>query len=185
LRGRIRRIEELAQIDELTGVLNRRYIMQALSEEMTRAQRSGDSCSIAIIDLDHFKGINDRFGHPVGDEVLQSFSIAVGANIRSVDWLGRYGGEEFVLVLPQISKEQATTVVNRLRKIVADLNWNAMSDALVVTMSAGVVQIRADEAPGEVLARADAALYRAKDKAKLRHECINQRSICMVGRSRR
>jgi diguanylate cyclase len=160
------RIEELAQIDELTGALNRRYIMQALSEEITRTRRRAEPCSIAIIDLDHFKRINDRFGHPVGDEVLQSFSIAVGANIRSIDRLGRYGGEEFLLVLPQVSKEQAAAAVNRLRKIVADLNWTAISDGLMVTMSAGVTQIHPDEAPGEILARADAALYRAKDAGR-------------------
>jgi diguanylate cyclase len=163
------RIEELAQIDELTGALNRRYIMQALSDEMARAQRGSEPCSIAIIDLDHFKRVNDRFGHPVGDEVLQSFSIAVGANIRSIDRLGRYGGEEFLLVLPHVSKEQATAAVNRLRKIVADVNWTAISDGLTVTMSAGVSQIQADEAPGEILARADAALYRAKDAGR---DCV-------------
>ena len=160
------RIEELAQIDDLTGALNRRYIMQALSDEITRAQRRTEPSSIAIIDLDHFKRINDRFGHLVGDEVLQGFSIAVGANIRSIDRLGRYGGEEFLLVLPHVSKEQATAAVNRLRKIVADVNWTAISDGLTVTMSAGVAQIRSDEAPGEILARADAALYRAKDAGR-------------------
>lgn len=160
------RIEELAQIDELTGVLNRRYIMRMLSEEMTRAQRSAEPCSIAIIDLDLFKQINDRFGHPVGDEVLRSFAIAVSANIRSIDRFGRYGGEEFLLVLPRVSKEQAIVAVNRLRKIVADLNWTAISDGLVVTMSAGVAQICSDEAPDEVLPRVDAALYRAKDAGR-------------------
>jgi diguanylate cyclase (GGDEF)-like protein len=162
------RIEELAQIDELTGALNRRYIMRALGEEVTRAQRSAEPCSIAIIDLDHFKRINDTFGHPVGDEVLQSFSIAVGANIRSIDRLGRYGGEEFLLILPNVSAEHASAAVNRLRRIVADLNWTAISDGLAVTMSAGVTQIRKDEAPGEILARADAALYRSKDAGRNR-----------------
>jgi len=160
------RIEELAQIDELTGALSRRYIMQALSDEMTRSQRRAEPCSIAIIDLDHFKRINDRCGHLVGDEVLQGFSIAVGANIRGIDRLGRYGGEEFLLVLPHVSKEQAAAAVNRLRKIVAEVNWTAISDGLTVTMSAGVTQIEPDETPGEILARADAALYRAKDAGR-------------------
>jgi diguanylate cyclase len=160
------RIEELAQIDELTGALNRRYIMRALDEEMTRARRSAEPCSIAIIDLDHFKRINDTFGHPVGDEVLQSFSIAVGANIRSIDRLGRYGGEEFLLILPHVSAQEAIAALNRLRRIVAALNWTAISGGLAVTMSAGVAQIREDETPGEILARADAALYRAKDAGR-------------------
>lgn len=101
--------------------------------------------------LDHFKRINDTFGHPVGDEVLQSFSIAVGANIRSIDRLGRYGGEEFLLILPYVSAEEATAALNRLRRIVAALNWTAISGGLAVTMSAGVVQICDDETPGESL----------------------------------
>ena len=160
------RVEELAQIDELTGVLNRRYIMRALSDEMARAQRSAEPCSIAIIDLDFFKRINDRFGHPTGDEVLRSFTIAVSANIRDIDRLGRYGGEEFLLVMPRASNEQATAAVNRLRGIFAELDWTAISDRLVVTMSTGVTRIRLDEPPDELLARADAALYRAKDAGR-------------------
>ena len=124
------------------------------------------SKSTLPVHLDHFKRINDTFGHPVGDEVLQSFSIAVGANIRSIDRLGRYGGEEFLLILPYVSAEEATAALNRLRRIVAALNWTAISGGLAVTMSAGVVQICDDETPGEVLARADAALYRAKDAGR-------------------
>ncbi|MGA2996210.1 GGDEF domain-containing protein [Bradyrhizobium sp.] len=162
------RVEELAQIDELTGVLNRRYIMQELSDEMSRAQRTAEACSIAMIDLDFFKRVNDRFGHPAGDEVLRSFAIAASANIRTIDRLGRYGGEEFLLILPRASKEPATLAVNRLREIVANLDWTAISDELVVTISGGVAQVRLDEAPDEVLARADTALYGAKDAGRNR-----------------
>jgi diguanylate cyclase (GGDEF)-like protein len=156
------RVERLSQIDDLTGVLNRRYIMRALTDEMARAQRSAEPCSIAMIDLDFFKRINDRFGHPIGDEVLRSFSIAVSANVRDIDRFGRYGGEEFLLVLPCASGYQATEMVNRLRKIVADLDWACVSNDLLVTMSAGVSQIRSNEPYDEVIARADAALYSAK-----------------------
>jgi diguanylate cyclase (GGDEF)-like protein len=152
------KVEALAQIDELTGVLNRRYIMQALNLEMVRTKRSAEPCSVAMIDLDFFKRINDRFGHPAGDEVLRSFAIAMSANVRSFDLMGRYGGEEFLLVLPRASKEQATAVVDRLREIVAALDWSAISDGLLVTISAGVTQFRSDEACDEILARADAAL---------------------------
>jgi diguanylate cyclase (GGDEF)-like protein len=160
------RIEELAQIDELTGVLNRRYIMRALNDEMVRAQRGTEPCSIALIDVDFFKRINDRFGHPTGDEVLRNFAVAVNANIRGVDRLGRYGGEEFLLVLPGSSREHAVAAANRLRDIVADFNWTAISHDLAVTISAGVAQVRPDEAPDEILARVDAALYRAKDNGR-------------------
>ena len=160
------RVERLSQIDDLTGVLNRRYIMRALTDEMARAQRSAEPCSIAMIDLDFFKRINDRFGHPIGDEVLRSFSIAVSANVRDIDRFGRYGGEEFLLVLPCASRYQATEMVDRLRKIVAGLDWTGVSDDLFVTMSAGVSQIRSSEPYDEVITRADAALYCAKDAGR-------------------
>ena len=134
------RIEELAQTDELTGVLNRRYITKALNDEAERAQRTGTPLSVAIIDLDFFKRINDTYGHPAGDEVLKSIAIAFNANIRQVDRLGRYGGEEFLLVLPDSGEHDAVAALDRLRKIVALLDWNAISDTLKVTISAGVAQ---------------------------------------------
>ena len=162
------RIEELAQIDDLTGALNRRYIMKALNEEMSRAQRSGTPCSMAIIDLDLFKRINDRYGHPVGDEVLKTFAIAVEANVRAVDKLGRYGGEEFLLVLPGSAEDQALIAIDRLRQIVADLNWNGVCDGLTVTISAGVSEVRQNDGADDIVARADAALYRAKEAGRNR-----------------
>jgi diguanylate cyclase (GGDEF)-like protein len=160
------RIEELAQVDELTGTLNRRYIMKALNEEMARAQRSHEACSVAIIDLDFFKQINDRFGHPVGDEVLRIFALSIGANIRNIDKLGRYGGEEFLLVLPGASTDRAAQTVDRLREIIADLNWTAISDGITLTMSAGICQARQNDSADDILARADKALYRAKDAGR-------------------
>jgi diguanylate cyclase (GGDEF)-like protein len=119
-------------------------------------------CSVAIIDIDHFKRINDGYGHPAGDEVLRSFAIALGAHMRGIDKLGRYGGEEFLLILPGSTREQASTAVDRLRAVFAAIDWNAISVDLQVTISAGVAQVRQDEAPEDILARADAALYRAK-----------------------
>ena len=105
LKAAYKRIEELAELDELTGSSNRRCIMRMLEEEIARATRSGSPCSIALIDLDWFKRINDAYGHPTGDEVLRTFSITMFANIRSVDRFGRYGGEEFLLVLPDMDTE--------------------------------------------------------------------------------
>jgi len=156
------RIEELARFDELTGALNRRMIMAALDEEMARAHRSEASCSVALIDLDHFKRVNDQYGHPVGDEALRTFAITVFANIRSVDKLGRYGGEEFLLVLPETGPNAGQRMLERLRAIIADLDWTAISPGMVVTMSGGITSLRADDSPDTALARADAALYRAK-----------------------
>lgn len=156
------RIEEFSQVDDLTGVLNRRSIMQTLRDQLADSERSGEPCAVAMIDLDFFKRINDRFGHPIGDEVLRSFAIAVGANARAVDRLGRYGGEEFLLVLPCIGGVEATEAVDRLRAIIADLDWSAISDELQVSVSAGVTQALPNEAVEDIVARADAALYRAK-----------------------
>ena len=106
LKEAYKRIEELAELDELTGSFNRRCIMRMLDEEIARAARSGSPCSIALIDLDWFKRINDAYGHPTGDEVLRTFAITMFANIRSVDQFGRYGGEEFLLVLPDTPADE-------------------------------------------------------------------------------
>jgi diguanylate cyclase (GGDEF)-like protein len=162
------RIEELAQVDELTGLLNRRYIMKSLNEEMVRAQRTGSACSVAIIDLDFFKRINDQFGHPVGDEVLRTFAITLFANLRSIDKLGRYGGEEFLMILPDTAKDQAVRSLDRLRSIVAQVEWAAISTMMNLTMSAGISEVRQEDSAADILARADAALYHAKDAGRNR-----------------
>jgi len=161
-------IEELAELDELTGSFNRRCIMRMLEEEIDRAGRSGSPCSIALIDLDWFKRINDAYGHPTGDEVLRTFSITMFANIRNVDRFGRYGGEEFLLVLPNMSAEQAAYALDRLRAIVADLDWSAFSPGMKVTISAGVATLNPNETSDTFLARADSALYAAKAQGRNR-----------------
>ncbi len=163
LKEAYKRIEELAELDELTGSFNRRSIMRMLDDEIARALRSKQPCSVALIDLDWFKRINDKFGHPAGDEVLRTFAITVFANIRSIDRFGRYGGEEFLLILPETEEGAAERTLNRLRMIVADLDWSAISSGMAVTLSAGVTKLLADDTPDSILARADATLYRAKD----------------------
>jgi diguanylate cyclase len=162
------RIEELAQLDELTGLLNRRHILKCLNEEMTRAQRTNIPCSIAIIDLDFFKRINDQFGHPAGDEALRTFAISIFANIRIIDKLGRYGGEEFLLILPDTAKDQAVRTLNRLRSIVSEVDWTAISGHFNLTMSAGVCAVRQADSAEDILTRVDIALYRAKDAGRNR-----------------
>jgi diguanylate cyclase (GGDEF)-like protein len=164
------RIEELAELDELTGALNRRSIMRTLDDDIMRAQRNGQPCSLALIDLDWFKRINDLFGHPTGDEVLRTFAIAVFANIRPSDKFGRYGGEEFLLVLPDTTPEAAAAMVDRIRNIVADLDWTALSPGMNVTISAGLATLGDDENADAFLARADRALYAAKRGGRNRIE---------------
>jgi diguanylate cyclase (GGDEF)-like protein len=160
------RIEELAQLDELTGALNRRYIMKCLNDEIAKAQRNATTCCIAIIDLDHFKKINDHFGHPVGDEVLRAFAISVFANIRTIDRFGRQGGEEFLLILPDTDIDLAIQTLDRLRSLITELNWSAIAQDLTLTISAGISAIRHNDTPEDILARADLALYRAKDTGR-------------------
>jgi diguanylate cyclase (GGDEF)-like protein len=171
LKEAYKRIEELAELDELTGSFNRRCIMRMLDEELARAARSGSPCSIALIDLDWFKRVNDAYGHPTGDEVLRTFAITMFANIRSIDRFGRYGGEEFLLVLPDMTVDGAVRALDRLREIIADLDWSAFSPGMRVTISAGVATLRPDETPDTFLARADSALYSAKAKGRNRIAC--------------
>jgi diguanylate cyclase (GGDEF)-like protein len=163
-----KRIEELAELDDLTGSLNRRCIMRSLDDEIARAHRTSAPCSIALLDLDWFKRINDTYGHPTGDEVLKTFAITVFANIRGVDRFGRYGGEEFLLVLPDTPQDIAVRLIERLRAIVAGLDWSAFSPGMRVTVSAGVATLKASETADTILARADGALYKAKAQGRNR-----------------
>lgn len=163
-----RRIEELAELDELTGAYNRRCIMRMLEDEVVRARRSDKPCSVALIDLDWFKQINDTHGHPVGDEVLRTFAITMFANIRSVDRFGRYGGEEFLLIMPETTAVAAASILDRLRLIVGELDWSAFSEGMAVTISAGVAELQPAELPETLLTRADEALYTAKETGRNR-----------------
>jgi diguanylate cyclase (GGDEF)-like protein len=168
LKAANKRIEELAELDELTGSFNRRCIMRMLDDEIARANRSKAPCSIALIDLDWFKRVNDHYGHPTGDEVLRTFAITVFANIRDIDKFGRYGGEEFLLVLPDTPDDEAVRTLDRLREIVAGLDWSAFSPGMQVTISAGVAMLKPDETADTFLARADRALYAAKAQGRNR-----------------
>jgi diguanylate cyclase (GGDEF)-like protein len=163
-----KRIEELAELDELTGSYNRGCIMRMLDDEISRARRVNTPCSIALIDLDWFKRINDAYGHPTGDEVLRTFAITVFANIRNIDRFGRYGGEEFLLVLPDTENDAATRMLDRLRAIISELDWSAFSAGMQVTISAGVATLRHNETEDTFLARADGALYAAKARGRNR-----------------
>jgi diguanylate cyclase (GGDEF)-like protein len=168
LKEAYKRIEELAELDELTGSFNRRCIMRMLDDEIARAHRSKTPFSVALIDLDWFKRINDAYGHPTGDEVLRTFAITIFANIRNIDKFGRYGGEEFLLILPDTPHEVAARILDRQREIIAELDWSAFSPGMSVTISAGVATLAPNEAPDALLARADSALYAAKARGRNR-----------------
>ncbi|MDH2345910.1 GGDEF domain-containing protein [Bradyrhizobium sp. SSUT77] len=168
LKAAYQRIEELAEFDELTGSYNRRCIMRLLDAEVEKSRQTSTPCAIALIDLDWFKRINDAHGHPVGDEVLRTFAITIFANIRPADCFGRYGGEEFLLLLPGTDGEAASRMLDRLRGIVADLDWSAFSLGMRVTISAGVVTLRDNDNADTFLVRADRALYSAKAQGRNR-----------------
>ena len=162
------RIEELVWLDDLTGTLNRRSLMKELSDELAKAGRSGAPFSIAIMDLDWFKSVNDRFGHLAGDEVLKKFPDIVGTIMRSSDKLGRYGGEEFMLILPGASEAAALAIVNRLCMAVAAGEWRGISQELSITLSGGVSTCRPGDTVEAIIHRADSALYQAKTDGRNR-----------------
>lgn len=158
----------IAMTDALTGTHTRRHFFDLAEVECGRSSRHERPISVALLDLDHFKLVNDRFGHRVGDEALRLVADTVRDKLRSHDLLGRYGGEEFALLLPETSLEGARLVVERIRQAVAALEFTHHQDVVSLTISAGVVFRRPDEALGAALERADAALYAAKDQGRNR-----------------
>lgn len=157
------RLDELASHDELTGTLNRRSIMRLLEEERVRTRRSGHSFGVAMLDIDHFKQVNDRFGHLVGDQVLRRFAQTVTQGMRGTDRLGRFGGEEFLLLLTATDgSDAAAAAAERVRNGVASCNWAEIMPGLDLTVSAGVSMCGRDDTTEQLLERADQALYAAK-----------------------
>jgi diguanylate cyclase (GGDEF)-like protein len=152
-------LQQRSTTDPLTGLANRRTFEDRLAAEVERAHRTGSPLSVAIIDLDHFKAVNDRYGHGVGDEVLTEVARCLAAACRSDDLVARLGGEEFAVILPSPAAV-AMTGIERLR---AAIRAGAYPDGLEVTASAGCASIRDQETdPSQLLRRADVALYRAK-----------------------
>jgi len=158
--------EELARVDALTGAVNRRTFFELAEEETLRALRNRRPFCIAVLDLDRFKSVNDRFGHPVGDRVLTTFAATVGACLRSTDKLGRYGGEEFVLLLPETPLAGGRVVVERIRTAVKEADWAAIAPGLELTVSIGIASFRRGETVGQLLERSDLALYVAKREGR-------------------
>lgn len=162
LAASLEQIQELVHYDELTRSLNRRSLLARLEQETGRARRSGVPFSVALLDLDHFKRVNDTYGHAVGDEVLKRFTQAVGATMRETDVFGRYGGEEFLLLLMVADPQAAVAPLERIRLAVALHDWNAVAPGLELTTSIGVAGLLPEETVAQLLRRADEALYEAK-----------------------
>lgn len=167
----VRMLEHRAQIDGLSGLWNRRYFDQRLKQELAEAQRHGRSLSLIMCDVDHFKRLNDNFGHPFGDAVIERVANILSAG-RGSDIACRYGGEEFGVILPSTSASRAMEVAERYRATIESAAWTGSPD-LIVTASFGVADLK--DFPGDVTAEqliegADAALYRAKQTGRNRVE---------------
>lgn len=154
---------EAAVTDQLTGLHNRRYMTSQLAALVKRAGMGGDPVSTLLMDIDHFKKINDSFGHDVGDEVLREFAVRLASNVRAVDLPCRYGGEEFTVIMPDTRIEDAARIAERIRRHVAGSPFRVSGGELLsVTISIGVASTRGDDTPESLLKRADNAVYAAK-----------------------
>jgi diguanylate cyclase (GGDEF)-like protein len=162
-----RRLEELATPDALTGVFNRRRFDELAETELARARRYGHVLSVFILDIDHFKRVNDTHGHGAGDEVLVAFAGLVRRGVRETDHCARWGGEEFVVLTPVVDPQGAAELAERLRRSFAAHDLGSIGR---VTASFGVAQYRPDETIDSLFGRADQALYRAKESGRDRAE---------------
>lgn len=163
------KLEQMASRDELTDALNRRSVMRLLADERERMMRTGQVFGVALFDIDHFKQVNDRFGHLVGDEALRHFTRVASGSMRHTDRLGRYGGEEFLMLLTAPNDAAAACIAaERVRESTARHDWTAVSPGLQVTVSAGVAMCQPGETAEQLLDRADQALYAAKREGRNR-----------------
>ena len=160
---------EMAVTDALTGLHNRRYMAGQLQALMSRAGQGGDPVAVLVMDIDHFKAVNDGFGHDAGDEVLREFAVRLATNVRAIDLPCRLGGEEFVVVMPGASLEDATRVADRIRRDVGSLPFPIMggAESLTITVSVGVAASTGDgDHPDALLKRADEGVYEAKARGR-------------------
>jgi len=162
----LEQMRQLASHDELTRALNRRSLVARLEQERSRAERGGAPFSVALLDLDHFKEVNDSHGHAVGDDVLRALAKTAHGAMRDSDAFGRYGGEEFMFIFGATAPAAALAGVERVRAAFAARDWESFAPGLRVTVSAGVAGYRAGETVAQLVSRADAALYEAKQAGR-------------------
>ncbi len=166
------RLKELANTDPLTKLSNRRHLFDALTNELERSQRSQKPCSLVMVDIDHFKSVNDTYGHHLGDEVLVAVARQLHDSMRVYDLATRFGGEEFALLMPETDLEQAVSIAERIRLAVEDMVFGGELKPLQLTISAGVATFPDPEIKtiDDLIRVADHALYRAKDAGRNRVE---------------
>ena len=171
LRQALATISELAIRDELTGIHNRRFLLDLVEKEKERADRNGSEFCLCLFDIDFFKRINDTYGHAAGDTVLRDFARTVQEQLRALDAFGRYGGEEFLLMLPETPAASAIALAERVRGAVEGLRCTDGERTITLTVSAGVAEYRLGEKVAQTIVRADQALYLAKSGGRNRVLC--------------
>lgn len=160
--ARARNLKARMVRDSLTGLYNHTHILQLLEDCSFRARRENKPVSFAMLDIDHFKRVNDSHGHPMGDRVIKSLALFLKQRLRKTDYIGRYGGEEFAVVMPDTDIQSAFTVLDEIRRRFAEIHYPAQPVDLFCTFSAGVVELQPDDDALTLASQADDALYRAK-----------------------
>lgn len=168
LQDELMQVSELVRVDQLTGVLNRRGMDEAFTAEIARFHRQGEPLSVALLDIDNFKMLNDQHGHDVGDVALKHLTSVVRRTVRTTDIVTRLGGEEFVILLPNTQLNEAVTLIERLQRSLTKAYFLGNNEKLLITFSAGVALFTASDDMSSILQRADRAMYQAKKTGKNR-----------------
>lgn len=164
-------LERLANFDLLTGLYNRQAILSKLRELINSAKRYKEDFSLSMLDIDHFKRVNDRYGHLTGDEVLEKIATLIRRNIRDTDVAGRYGGEEFIIILPQADLSSALVVNERIRSVIENAEMkDSVGNVFAITVSLGLSSWEPGEDAHSLISRTDEALYKAKQNGRNRVE---------------
>ncbi len=162
----VERLHELLIHDQLTGAYSRRHILEQMEQQVSLRQRHGASATMIMFDLDHFKAINDNYGHPTGDRALRKVVKSVAAQLRGGDLLGRVGGEEFLVLLPHTDLEAALPLAERVRQTLAGTFIIEGAREIFLPASVGVAELKSAESAAEWFRRVDAALYQAKERGR-------------------
>ena len=169
LRDRMKKTREASMRDRLTGLFNRTAYEEKLGEEFARWKRYLEPLTLAVFDIDHFKRINDTYGHQAGDKALRTIAQLLLNKTRETDIIARYGGEEFVMLMPGTKAQEALVVAEKLRDEVQNCGFHYKNTSVVVTISCGISEFLGEDTPSEVFARADKALYQCKENG--RNQC--------------
>jgi diguanylate cyclase len=168
LRSHLKRRKVQALSDPLTGIPNRLAFDDRMKREFARWKRYRGALTLMILDVDHFKNINDSYGHKAGDKALKLIAVVLQQNLRETDFLARYGGEEFIVLLPETPLERVAPVAEKLRRAIEASDFHHRGERVPITLSGGYAQFAGEDTPEVVFQKADEALYRAKSEGRNR-----------------